>query len=97
MNAQSVLIYFNAETRRREVFEVLEERSALQLTLSCEFADNHSATRAMIMEVAEAEHFRELSVLGKRTGAAIGLCKSRHEVTGRRRRRKWQRGTSLGQ
>ena len=39
-----------------------------------------------------AEHFRELSVLGKRTGAAIGLCKLRREVTGRRRRRKWQRG-----
>ena len=51
---------------------------------------------AVIMEDAEAEHFRELSVLGKRTGAAIGLCKSRHEVTGRRRRRKWQRGTRLG-
>ena len=34
-----------------------------------------------------AEHFRELSVLGKRTGAAIGLCKSRNKVTGRRRRR----------
>ncbi len=41
-----------------------------------------------------AEHFRELSVLGKRTGAAIDLCKSRSEVTGRRRRRKWQRGNN---
>ena len=49
---------------------------------------------AVIMEDAEAEHFRELSVLGKRTGAAIGLCKSRHEETGRRRRRKWQRGNN---
>ena len=39
------LIYFNAEAQRREDFEVLEERSALQLTLTCEFADNHSATR----------------------------------------------------
>ena len=36
--------YFNAEARRREDFEVLEERSSLQLTFG-EFADNHSATR----------------------------------------------------
>ena len=42
-----------------------------------------------------AEHFRELSVLGKRTGAAIGLCKSRSKVAGRRRRRKWQRGLTI--
>ena len=39
------LIFSTLRRRDAKIIEVLEERSALQLTLSCEFADNHSATR----------------------------------------------------
>ena len=43
----SLIIFGIISTRRRgdaKIFEVLEERSSLQLTLPREFADNHSAT-----------------------------------------------------
>ena len=63
--------------------------------LTLKFAQIVEARSISIYFFDKAEHFRELSVLGKRTGAAIGLCKSRSEVTGRRRRRKWQRGLTI--